>query len=382
MGFIKNILDRIKSRNTIPEQQNVLIDSPKNNLIEVVVEPEQNIFRLFVDKANGIHNDYENKLSNEIQTKRLLGLSELEIFNSLDADLKNETGIFKELNSTIEGMVDNVFKPYQITKKDLQDRTNNNFINQITYRISQLASTANTKSYNPNTKTNSDINEAIEYYIKSIALSKYAKDTYKIDYNFHQLAQTVDRVRMLSNKIKKPELGYIFLSWYKNSECWSVGCNNSPSFHKKLENNFNRYSNMQVSETSESILNKHKSWIDAEIIQIEKESFYEEKVKSGIYHVGSDCRNNNCKICLNFDGVDTDDYPLEEKIQPIPPVIECELKNEDDESLCDCWVDRITIRIDLKEQIKLLEKEEAGKLNCKHEKGNEFVCKHCGLLII
>jgi hypothetical protein len=44
-------------------------------------------------------------------------------------------------------------------------------------------------------------------------------------------------------------------------------------------------------------------------------------------------------------------------------------------------VDTITIRIDLREQLKLLEKEEAGTLNCKHEEGKEYVCKHCGLLM-
>ncbi len=266
------------------------------------------------------------------------------------------------------------FRPYQITKNELQKRIKNNFVNQLNYIISQLASVGNTKSYE-------DVSVAIEFYIKSIALMRYVKYIHNIDYNNRDLAHHVDRIRILSNKLKKQELGISCLTWYKNSECWLIGFQNSPTLHNKFETSLNKYENSHILKSFDNILDTYKSWIDSQMMEIENESFIEEKVKHGNFHLGSDCRKNNCKICSKFDGIDADDYPLLEDIQPSTPMYECELKNEDDESLCDCWIDRKIFRIDLKKQIELLEKEEAGLLNCKHEEGKEYVCKHCGLLM-
>jgi hypothetical protein len=68
---------------------------------------------------NLVYDDFESKIQNEIATRRLMGESEENIINSLNADLKNEQGIFKELSGRIQGDVDkSLYGVFQINSND------------------------------------------------------------------------------------------------------------------------------------------------------------------------------------------------------------------------------------------------------------------------
>lgn len=80
---------------------------------------EQNLFRLYVVRANSIYDEFESKIQTEIKTRQLLGLSNAEILSSLESDLENSEGIFKELSGQIQGITDkSMYNVFQSNSND------------------------------------------------------------------------------------------------------------------------------------------------------------------------------------------------------------------------------------------------------------------------
>ncbi|MBI4548389.1 MAG: hypothetical protein HY707_10435 [Ignavibacteriae bacterium] len=335
------------------------------------------IFDNLIEKLNALSDDLAKRLKTYVDAQLALGRTREDILLELEESRKSGKGIFEGLfdQQELDKLIRESIQPYRITKAEIAKRIQDQYRTQLLRNVNHFSHQANAKN------VENDFQSALEMDIRAIQLTTHAISAHNQIQTISELCKSVDRINRVTRKLRDAKLGLSCLAWYRSSQFWDIGLQRSPKFHVKLQEKLPPDQDANVADAFLSILTSNKSWLECQLAGIEKESFFEEKYKSGIFRLGTDCRTNKCDVCMRFDGVDIDEYPIDEIIQPIPPVLECILRDEEDETRCDCRKESRTIRIDLREQLKLLELEESGLLKCKHEEGREYVCKHCGLLM-